>query len=143
MNLQPGECPSAKQDHQYCKCPEIQAEQRSFEKPAPVDQRIPVTGHDIVHRIHLENGGKHLPEMQIVKIPHDRRHPDTHLQTDGDDLCQIPEKDNDRAGQAGHPVGHDEHAERIIDQLYDRHTGEMPGDGVQDDNDTDKEQMDK
>jgi len=125
MDLQSGKRPSSDQDHQQRKDPEIQAQHGPLPEPPAGDERIPVSGYDIVHGIELEDGHPKLSEMHVVEIPHDRSHPDADLQADRDDLCQIPEEDHDRARKAGHPVDHRKHAERIVRHLYDRDARKM------------------
>ena len=56
--------------------PEIQCFRASLEKPSTAVYRVPVAGHDIVHRIDLKQPADIL---KASDIKHDRHGPDTEL----------------------------------------------------------------
>ena len=94
--------------------PEIQRFRASLEKPSPTVYRVPVAGHDIVHRIDLKQPADIL---KASDIKHDRHGPGTELLADPNDLGHIPEENHYSACRIDQPEKKYKHREIIIDDL--------------------------
>lgn len=96
--------------------PEVGRRIKMLPEPYFFVNRTPVAVDDIDQRVEFKEHF-HVICFQHRDIPQDRGRPHTDLQSNIDDLLQIPDKDYQRAGQIAHAKRQQEHAEAVIKQL--------------------------
>ena len=99
------------------KSPEINRQRPVLPEPQIVDQRVPVSHHDVIHRIQLQDKRHRTRQIHRVDVPHDRGKPYADLHDDVDDLRQIPEEYDDRRREINLRGDEHDHSKGIIQHL--------------------------
>ena len=82
-----------------------------------VDQRIPVSLHNIEYRIQFQYICQKASKTKIIKVPHDWGNPYTNLKHNIDDLTQISEEYNRRTCHICDCQNQHKNAEAVVYQL--------------------------
>ena len=98
------------------KDPEISRRIEMLPKPLFLINRASVSVHNIYERIQLEKH-LHIICLKHRNAPQNWGRPHTDLQSDRNDLLQIPDKHYQRTSQIAHAQHQQKHAEAVIDQL--------------------------
>ncbi len=106
-------------EHHNRKDPKVHGRIEILKKPLFFTERTPVSIYNIYQWINFYDG---IPDWRLVlqhsNAPEDRRRPHADLQHDGNNLCQIPEKYDDRAGRIGQPQYQNKCTKTVINDLY-------------------------
>lgn len=107
---------SSQSKQHHCHDPEIHRGEEILEEPLLLINRTSVTVDNIYQRIQLQD---HDPlRRQCIQIPQNGGCPHADLQSNADDLGQIPEKYHYRAGRITQRQHKYKQAEAVIHDLY-------------------------
>ena len=111
-------------------------------EPVLIDKCIPVSHHDIINRVQLQDLiQKRIMNQLVFRYPHDRCQPDPDLKRNADHLRQIPEKNYHSARQIRKPKDKQKQSRQIVQQLQIIQIRKVSIAAVQKCNKHDKKQM--
>ena len=87
-----------------------------LKKPLIAVNCVPVAVYNINQRIELEQCND-IIVVYHCNIPQNRRYPHSHLKSDIDNLCQVPEKHHHRTGAIAHGKHQNKQAKAVINHL--------------------------
>ena len=132
---------STQSEQYHCHDPEIHRGEEIPEKPFFLVDRTAIAIHDIDQRIQLQD---HDPlRRQRLQIPQNGGCPHADLQSDADDLGQIPEKYHYRAGRITQCQHKYKQAEAVVHNLYRIYGRIIAVDSCHDQQETYEKYMDK